>query len=38
MHRQFFRITFQNPEFLQTLCENIESPLNFANRDRMIKQ
>ena len=38
MHRQFFRIYSQNPDYVKTLCNELENPLNFEIRNWMIKQ
>ena len=38
MHRQFFRIMSQNPDYVQTNCNDINNPFHFAIRKWMIKQ
>ena len=38
MHRNFFRVICQNPEYVKTHCNDMESSLNFASRNWMIKQ
>ena len=37
-HRQFCKIISQNPEYVRNQCNDMESPLNFAIRNWMIKQ
>ena len=38
MHRQFSRITSQNPDYVETHCKDIENPLQFLSLNWMIKQ
>ena len=36
MHRHFFRNTSQNPEYIQTHCNNRRNPFHFASRKRYL--
>ena len=38
MHRQFFKIISQNPEYVKPHCNDLNNPLSFAFRSWMIKQ
>ena len=38
MHRQFFKILSQNPEYVRDRCEDLNNLFQFAIRKWMIKQ
>ena len=38
MHRQFFRVSSQNPENEKTHCNKLTNPFHFAIRKWIIKQ
>ena len=38
MHRQFFKILSQNPDYVKTYCNDRNNPLHFAIRKWMINQ
>ena len=38
MHRHFFKILSQNPEYVQTHCNDRRNPFHFAGRKWLIEQ
>ena len=38
MHRQFFRVISQNPEYVKTFCNDLNNPFHFTYNNWMIIQ
>ena len=36
MHREFFKIISQKPEYVKTFCKDLKTPFHFACRRRIL--